>query len=315
MKNKQPINIATIITCHNRKHMTMKALSCLFEAAETYRQENKSPLQLKLFLTDDGCTDGTAESIKQTFKNEDIIILKGNGQLYWAGGMRYAWEEALKEHSQWDYYLLLNDDTFLFKNAFTQLLNTHSYAIENYIKGGVYAGITCSLNQQEITYGGGIYSHPIIGKLVLIHPKGQPQPCQVTYANILLVAKTVVDKIGIFDSCYRHRCADWAYGLQANKAGFPVLVTGSVCGICEDDHYSKEEEKEHIKKMSIRQRITYFSSPLRSIKDILAFMARFQKVKYPIVCVARFVNIFFPTLYYRFNEMRPGSKQEYHKFE
>lgn len=73
MKNKQPINIATIITCHNRKHMTMKALNCLFEAAETYRQESESPLQLKLFLTDDGCTDGTAESIKQTFRNLSLI--------------------------------------------------------------------------------------------------------------------------------------------------------------------------------------------------------------------------------------------------
>jgi GT2 family glycosyltransferase len=309
MKKEHTINIATIITCHNRKQMTMKALSCLYEAAETYRQESDSPLRLKLFLTDDGCSDGTAESIEQTFRNEDIVILKGNGQLYWAGGMRYAWKEALKEHSQWGYYLLLNDDTFLFKHALIELLETHHYSLKTYSKGGVYSGITCCTNQQKITYGGGYYSHPLIGKFVLIHPDGHPQTCKITNANILLVPKTVVDEIGIFDSCYRHRCADWAYGLQANKAGLPVLVTASVCGICEDDHYSDEEEQEYVKKMSIRQRITYFSSPLRSTKDILAFMARFQKVKYPIVYVARFINIFFPTLYYRFNEMRPGFKK------
>ena len=54
------IKIATIITCFNRKDKTTSCLAHLFEATNNYNiQHSQLPIELAIFLTDDGCTDGT----------------------------------------------------------------------------------------------------------------------------------------------------------------------------------------------------------------------------------------------------------------
>ena len=50
-------------------------------------------------------------------------LLRGDGSLFWAGGMRLALGEALK--GDYDYYVWLNDDTMLDPNAFKTLLGIH----------------------------------------------------------------------------------------------------------------------------------------------------------------------------------------------
>lgn len=54
-------------------------------------------ISLSVYLTDDGCTDGTSQAVRDIFKGKDITIMQGDGNLYWAGGMRFAWKEALKK--------------------------------------------------------------------------------------------------------------------------------------------------------------------------------------------------------------------------
>lgn len=59
------IKIATIITCFNRKDKTTSCLAHLFEATKNYNiQHSQLPIELAIFLTDDGCTDGTAYAVK-----------------------------------------------------------------------------------------------------------------------------------------------------------------------------------------------------------------------------------------------------------
>ena len=42
-------------------------------------------------------------------RHPDVRLLRGNGQLYWNGGMRRAFGEAMA--ADYDYYLWMNDDT------------------------------------------------------------------------------------------------------------------------------------------------------------------------------------------------------------
>lgn len=44
--------------------------------------------------------------------------------------MRLAWNEALKRHDDWDFYLLINDDTDLFDDCFEELVDTHVYCFQ-----------------------------------------------------------------------------------------------------------------------------------------------------------------------------------------
>ena len=113
MKSK----IAVILTCHNRKEKTLTCLRQLYSVSCMIEE-----IEMKVFLTDDASTDGTSDAIRQNFPENDICILQGSGVMYWAGGMRFAWKEALKERERWDFYLLLNDDTYVMGNLFLEFV-------------------------------------------------------------------------------------------------------------------------------------------------------------------------------------------------
>lgn len=299
--------IATILTCFNRKALTLAALNAMYEAQEHYNEQSIDfKILLTVYLTDDGCTDGTSEAVEKTFPDRRIHILKGNGSLYWAGGMRYAWKEALKRKGEWDFFLLMNDDTLFCSHAFQELFQTMHFEQREFGKMGISCGICSSMDGKDITYGGKVYSAPLIGKAVLLKPCGTPQPCLLTNANMLLISNMVVEKIGIFDEHYLHSNADWAYGIEAQKHGFPVYITANICGRCDFDHDSALMEKDKILAMSIRERRAFFDHPLRATKDRLYFMRKYQKPKYILLYLARLLNIYLPKLYYRLFLLRPN---------
>jgi len=116
--------IAVLITCHNRKPKTLACLTALFN------QTPPSSATTDVYLVDDGSTDGTAEEVHQAYPQ--VKILQGDGSLFWNGGMRKAFSEALKY--DYDYYLWLNDDTILYPEAIASLLTTsHHIAFTNQI--------------------------------------------------------------------------------------------------------------------------------------------------------------------------------------
>lgn len=298
-------SVAILVTCHNRKEKTLSSLRSLADAFDAFNRSGASThVTGKLFLVDDGCTDHTADAVREQFAGRNLDIILGDGQLYWAGGMRLAWTAALADSSSWDFFLLINDDTVFETSAIAELLSAHAEALKTYGKGGVYAGIISSFDRKSITYGGKVYTSRLIGKSVSLQPTGHPQPCHLTNANLLLVSREVVSRVGILPGCYRHSCADWAYGIEAGRAGFPVLVTGGVCGYCDNDHDTQFQVREKLKHMSIGGRIRYFSSPVHSTKDILSFMWRYDKAKFFLVILARTLNVLSPGLYYRLDQRR-----------
>lgn len=294
------MNIATIITCFNRKNQTLSCLKNLYASLDNYNTNTKEEkLSLSLFMTDDGCTDGTFESIKVQFADKNITIIKGNGNLFWAGGMRAAWSCALEKGKDIDFYLLLNDDTDFIDNTFEELITTHKYSLEQYGKAGIYSGITSAKgNHNLITYGGDVWTNRLLAKSKRLSPTGIPQRCDMTNANILLVSKEVVARIGTFSKEYTHAIADYDYSIRANKAGCPVLVTANVCGRCDNDHKSMDEVISEIKSMSLKERKKYFNHPLHSNKDYLTFIKQHSAFRYPLVAFGRFLNVYFPNLYY-----------------
>lgn len=302
------ISIAVLLTCFNRKEKTLSCLRALYTVQEQYvssQHNQEKQIFLDVYLTDDGCTDGTADAIRIEFMNHPIHILQGNGNLFWAGGMRKAWNEALKMRCDWDYFLLLNDDTDILPNLFDELLSTRDYSIKRFGKEGIISGTTSAKNDHNlITYGGDIWVNRLTARTRRIIPKGTPEIVDVTNANILLVHMSVVRKIGIFYKGFRHGNADYDYSNHARKAGFPVLLTGNVCGRCDNDHDSYEDYSKKIIRMSLQQRRIFFHSPLKSSADYLCFIRRNAPIRYPMVLIGRFLNIYFPKLYYRLNHKR-----------
>lgn len=299
------MKIATIITCFNRKEKTLKCLTSLFHALDIYNSNAVNKIELSIYLTDDGCTDGTCNAIRSSFNDKDITILQGTGNLFWAGGMRFAWKEALQKHDEWDFYLLLNDDTFMKENCFFQLLDANCYSQIKYKMQGIYSGVTCDIvDNNKITYGGCVWKNYLLGTTIPLIPNGIPQKCDKANANILLVSKFVVNTIGIFWDGYTHIGADYDYSLQCNKHKIPVLITSEICGFCEYDHRNPEEEKEKVLSMTLNERRAYFNHPLHPDEDRLKFKKRNTPLRYPIGVIGRFLNLYFPKIYYFLDKLR-----------
>lgn len=116
-----------------------------------------------------------------------VHIINGNGNLFWNRGMHTAWEEAAKNH--YDFYLWLNDDTFVYSNMLTSLLQ----AAKEKGNEAIIVGATQSIDHQTTTYGGRLENGEIPkpnGELVSIHHFN---------GNIVLIPHYVYDKIGNLD--------------------------------------------------------------------------------------------------------------------
>jgi GT2 family glycosyltransferase len=210
MLNNQ--NIAVLITCHNRKEKTVACLTALYECS---LPENHS---FEVFLVDDGSTDGTAAAIKREFP--DVQIIQGDGNLYWNRGMRLAWETAAST-KDFTYYLWLNDDTFLFKNALLTL-------VLKVFLNAIVCGTTQSVENKKPTYGG--YS-PKPHKLLL--PNNEFQECAYLNGNCVLIPKAVFKTIGNLDPIFHHAVGDFDYSLRAKKKGIRLLIAPEYIGTCE----------------------------------------------------------------------------------
>jgi len=223
------INIAVLITCHNRKQKTIKCLHALFN------QNDIENIKLKVFLVDDGSEDGTEQAIKELFSN--IIIIKGNGNLFWARGMSLAWKEALQFKEEFDYYLWLNDDTYLTNTAIMELLKTQKDGEE------IVTGSVCDSITKRRTYGGTKFTNKFLTpfRYKIVDINGEPQEIDTINGNAVLIPHSVYAKIGSIDSHFEHAFADVEYSLRAIKNNIKILLTAKHIAECEKKLFNYKE--------------------------------------------------------------------------
>lgn len=300
------IQIAVLLTCFNRREKTVACLGQFYRVLDEYNDAHGDRrISAAVFLTDDGCTDGTAQAVRDISANRELHIISGNGSLYWAGGMREAWREALRDSRPWDFFLLLNDDTVVLDNVFDELLNAHAYCLQTYGKAGICSGITCDANDPlRVTYSGDVFASSARARFRRLGPSGKPQLVDQTNANILLVAAEVVRTVGIFYEGYRHGAADMDYCMMVRRAGYPAVITAKVCGKCDYDHPSEEEEILRLMKMSFAERRRYVSLPTHSDREYLLFVRRNIPSKFLVSWTLRNIRLFLPSLYYRITKAR-----------
>jgi GT2 family glycosyltransferase len=108
-------NIFIVIPVHNRKHFTR---ACLLSIRK------QTLPNFKVIVVDDGSTDGTGEMIEEGFP--DVILLKGDDNLWWTGdtniGVEYALEQA--DHDDYIYLHCMYDDTIVRPAYLQTLLDT-----------------------------------------------------------------------------------------------------------------------------------------------------------------------------------------------
>lgn len=253
-ENKSIQAIAVIMTVFNRREKTINCLNSL-QNAWLFNHRN---VRLEVFLTDDGCTDGTADAIRSHAYEFPCHILQGTGTMYWLGGMNNAWREAIKQGG-FDGYLWLNDDTTLLPAIFEEIQTAEDYVLATKQRKGIYVGSTNDPATGQFTYGGFDFVNKWTLKDRFVIPDGvHVRWCECAHGNITYVSHEVVEQMGVFCDGYIHGAGDHDYTYQAHQAGYPVAVMRKYVGQCENDHIGKGRRLEN---MSLKERIAYMKSP------------------------------------------------------
>jgi len=287
MESKVSIfKIAALLTCYNRKQKTLDCLSSLSNCTLPCNYI------LEVYLVDDGCYDDTASAIKLQFPATKIISSTGN--LYWAGGMRLAWNTAL-ENDDFDAFFLLNDDVILNKNSIQSLALTHQHSIRKTGQSGIYVGSTAENGFGKISYGGHLITkNHFVMRYEMVIPMKYPQICHFANANILWVSKDVVKQIGIISNKYTHAIADYDYTLTAYKLKIPLWVAPGICGLCSYDHGKNWLSS----NTPLKKRIYYLKSKKGlAYTEYLYFIQKHFPLYYPYSFVMLWMKTLFPFLW------------------
>lgn len=270
--------VAILLTVFNRRDITLKGLRSLMHAINEF---NEKEFIFDIYMTDDGCTDGTPEAVHNEFPF--INVIKGDGNLYWGGGMNKAWNEAIKNKS-YEYYIWFNNDVFLFRNAFDLLFEPIKKLGTNKC---VVCGNLCS-SDGHFTYGGLNHKH----KKIL--PNGEIQAINFMNGNFVLIPDFIVKKIGIIDKKFKHIKGDYDYGLTVIEQGFTLYTTTDYVGICERNIIGDNRGRKQGVGLFKRFKMLY-SSPFIENPNLSFYFNRKHKVNI-IKCIALYLKANLTTL-------------------
>jgi len=267
------------MTCHNRKNKTLSCLHAL------HQQVSIPDVTLKVYLVDDRCTDGTGEEVKSAYPK--VIVLKGNGNLFWCGGMRLAWEEASK--LDYDFFLWLNDDTILDNDSFNEILETYQEALKIEGKPVLVVG-SCRLDvgSTDFSYGGRHSTGPVV-------PNGKIQSCSLINGNAVLIPEAIFHAVGNLSADYTHSMGDYDYGLRVIRNGNNCYTTRKYIATCPRNPGIPAWCNP---KLSFVKRWKQFHSPKGlNIKEYIKFRKRFWGGQWIIFALKAYLKMLSPSIY------------------
>ena len=207
------VNIAVIMTVFNRKVITINGLNSL----QTAINRLGINYNFDIYMTDDGSKDGTSNAVEESFPC--VRILSGDGNLYWSGGMRKAWQAAIDSGIHYDFFMWFNDDAELYDDALVTMFET----ADKFGNKTLISGVFCDKNG-NVSYGGKDKG----GKW--LSPNSNTQVYYMN-GNLALIPNNVFQVLGNIDKIYIHGLGDWDYSMRAIENNLNVRVSHKYVGV------------------------------------------------------------------------------------
>ena len=275
------ISAAFIMTCHNRRDLTLRCLRALNKI------ENCDDFSKKIYLVDDGSIDGTADAVREEYP--EVSLIEGDGTLYWCGGMRRAWQEALIVG--FDVYVWLNDDVELFDNAISDMLITYEQMRQQWGDKVIVSGSMLDPVTKKRSYGGALWQPR---KEVAIEPGNNPKEVQIFAGNLVLVPQAVVDEIGILERRFTHGLSDYDYGLRARARGVKLFIAAKYQGYCVANIGVKWVDP----SLSLAKRWALLHSPKGPPpREYMFYAWRHKRKLVPMIIAKMYARVLLPRLF------------------
>lgn len=254
---KEPIFI--IIPVYNRKNITLKCIGIL--------KENGDLDKYHVIVVDDGSTDGTSEALNSLYP--DIIILRGNGNLWWTGSIRMGMEYAYKHNA--NFIILLNDDCYPQRNTIYKLL------IKAKLNCFSIIGVQClDPDTYKPNYGGIITKNNRIEFTNEFENLSSEIECDGLNGNLLCIPSNVIDVIGYPDSVnFPHHFGDFIYTNLAKKNNYKLILCKDISALCSYESKGIESFKRQALLIKLFQSFFHPNSQFYWKTEIKAYIQLF----------------------------------------
>jgi GT2 family glycosyltransferase len=221
---KEPVYI--IIPVHNRQGITLNCLNNL--------QENGDLSRYNVIVVDDASTDGTREEIARLYP--DVIILLGDGALWWTGAIKTGMEYAYSEGAE--YFIWLNDDCLPEPGSLQSLvhfLREHPKSI---------GAPVCYLSQKQTVVENGCK-----GRKRLTASPGEIIAVDSIAGYCVGLPRFLVYSIGFpDDQRFPHYGGDDMYLLKGTRLGFSAYLLGNARVVLADMNEPTHDFSSYIKQ-------------------------------------------------------------------
>ena len=206
--------IYIVIPVFNRCEETLTCLESLTH--QTYTN-------FTTIVVDDGSSDGTEERVTSAFP--DVVLLKGDGNLWWTGGTNKGVEWALERAQPDDFILTLNNDLTVNPDYLQVLISAYQESGPNVVLGSksVY-----STDIDKVMFAGvKIYWAKGINRPSTERIKKQHEliKTDVLPGRGTLIPVPVFEKTGLYDAeNFPQYLSDYDLAIKAEKAGYLLYV-------------------------------------------------------------------------------------------
>lgn len=222
--------VAIVIPVYNRREITLQGLRSLARV-------DRTGLDVRIFIVDDGLTDGTSDAIRKSFP--DVALIQGDGTLHYAAGTNRGIEAALEWGAE--FVATMNDDAVFHDQLLQRLINTTEANPRSII-----GGLLLLWDEPHKVFQVGQTWNTLKGGWVIpddLTAFNVPQTAfrvECLVGNCLMLPAASIREVGLMDEKrFPHGWGDAQWMARFSKAGWNLLVEPKAFVWCEPNTYPK----------------------------------------------------------------------------
>lgn len=222
--------VAIVIPVYNRREITLQGLRSLARV-------DRTGLDVRIFIVDDGSTDGTSDAIRKNFP--DVVLIQGDGTLHYAAGTNRGIEAALEWGAE--FVATMNDDAVFHDQLLQRLISTTEANPRSII-----GGLLLLWDEPHKVFQVGQTWNTLKGGWVIpddLTAFNVPQTAfrvECLVGNCLMLPAASIREVGLMDEKrFPHGWGDAQWMARFSKAGWNLLVEPKAYVWCEPNTYPK----------------------------------------------------------------------------